>query len=348
MTISTTNPYSKLFSDMVLQAQQSCASDIHIQPDSTGVDIRFRIHGELSRWMRIDEQHKTAFLQQAKQNSNCSLATSGRAQDARIAIPERRLDVRVNLIPSLFGEKLVLRLLDQNKSFSLDAAGLDAVAVSAIRWSLSQGNGVALFTGPTGSGKSTLLYSSLSALDKSALNIVTIEDPIEYTFNGITQVQATPKLSMAEALRAMLRQDPDVILLGEVRDPETASLCFQAASTGHLVLSTLHANSAFEVEARLTSLGIRTDQMNTCLRFCSAQRLLGRLCPACKVADDSGTYRRNHAGCSHCRAGLVGRVPIFEYEKRGSNIERSPVLAEATMSLARCGLVDPKEACHVA
>ena len=283
MELQTGNPYASLFWDMLIQAQNTLASDIHVQPEEAGVDVRFRVHGELSRWMWIEDQHKTPFLQQAKQLSNCSLAVSGRAQDARIAIPGQKLDVRVNLIPSLFGEKLVLRLLDQRKTFDLGKTGLDPASLQAIRWALDLSDGLVLFTGPTGSGKTTLLYSALTALDQAALNIVTIEDPVEYTFPGITQVQVSPKLSMSDALRAMLRQDPDVILLGEIRDPETAALSFQAAQTGHLVLSTLHANSAFEVASRLSSLGLREDQIHSCLRFSSAQRLLGLLCSKCRV-----------------------------------------------------------------
>jgi type IV pilus assembly protein PilB len=265
---------------------------------------------------------------------------SGTPQDARISIPGERLDIRVNLIPSLFGEKLVLRLLDQKKTFSLEKTGLDRNSLSAIQWALSQENGVALFTGPTGSGKSTLLYSALSSLDRAGLNIVTIEDPIEYTFSGITQVQVSSKISMADALRAMLRQDPDVILLGEVRDPETASLCFQAASTGHLVLSTLHANSASEVEARLLSLGIRSDQIKACLRFSSAQRLLGKLCPSCKLKSHLQGFRRSAEGCLNCRYGLVGRLPIFEFEKIGPSIERSSSLSESVNRLILSGEID--------
>jgi type II secretory ATPase GspE/PulE/Tfp pilus assembly ATPase PilB-like protein len=342
MGLSGSNPYVSLFWDMLGQAQEAQASDVHLQPETDGVDIRFRIHGELSRWMWVDNQHKTSFLQQAKQLANCSIATSGRAQDARISLPERRMDVRVNLIPSLCGEKIVLRLLDQRKSFDLDSAGLSNPATGAIRWALSQGSGVALFTGPTGSGKSTLLYSALSALDRKLINIVTIEDPIEYTFPGITQVQVSSKLSMADSLRAMLRQDPDVILLGEIRDPETASLCFQAASTGHLVLSTLHANSALDVESRLNSLGVRSDQVVSCLRFSSAQRLLGKLCSCCKISRVEGGFLRNLSGCEKCRLGLCGRIPIFEFALPSQNF-MSPRLSDAAKSLMDQGLVDGEE-----
>ena len=252
------SPYESLYRDMIASASRARASDIHIQPEQDGVDIRFRVHGELERWKWIPGVHKTAFLQEAKQLSHCSLAIAGRAQDARISLPNLRLDVRVNLVPSLHGEKLVLRLLDQSREFDLERMGLPAGSTQAIRRALDHRTGVNLITGPTGSGKTTLLYAALAAIDRSRLNIVTIEDPVEYTFPGITQVQVSSKLAFADALRAMLRQDPDVILLGEVRDAVTADLCFQAASTGHLVLSTLHANSASEVRRRLVGAGCAT------------------------------------------------------------------------------------------
>src|SRR6185312_4465433 len=229
------------------------------------------VHGELTSWKWIPAAHKSAFLQEAKQLSHCSLAVAGRAQDARVAFSDLKLDVRVNLIPSLHGEKLVLRLLDQSRSFDLSAVGLPDTALGALRRALEHRTGVNLITGPTGSGKTTLLYSALASLDRSRLNIISIEDPVEYTFPGITQVQVTAKLSFADALRAVLRQDPDVILVGEVRDSATAELCFQAAATGHLVLSTLHANSAAEAKGRLLGLGVRTDLLDSCLRFSSAQ-----------------------------------------------------------------------------
>ena len=348
-TLSPENPYVSLYWDMLSQAQGIGASDIHVQPDADGVDIRFRIHGELSRWMWIGVEHKTAFLQQAKQLSNCTLAVSGRAQDARVSLPEKKLDVRVNLIPSLFGEKIVLRLLDQTRSFSLKNTGLNPESREAVLWAVEQSEGVALFTGPTGSGKSTLLYSALAELNRTKFNIVTIEDPVEYTFPGITQVQVSPKLSMADSLRAMLRQDPDVILLGEIRDPETASLCFQAAATGHLVLSTLHANSASEAGGRLRTLGIHEDQIETCLRFSSAQRLVGKLCSTCRVPlPAEKTFARNLAGCPECRQGLIGRVPVFEFEKYGQEPSHSRPIKHAIEELIVSGKVGAGECLNVA
>ena len=344
--LSTLNPYAGLYWDMLNKAQDAAASDVHVQPESCGVDIRFRVHGELSRWMWIEAGHKTAFLQQAKQLSNCTLAVSGRAQDARVSLPERKLDIRVNLIPSLFGEKLVLRLLDQRKSFSLDSLNLGPRSLEGVYSALRQDSGVALFSGPTGSGKTTLLYSALSHLDRAVFNIITIEDPVEYTLPGITQVQVNQKLTMADALRAVLRQDPDVILLGEIRDSETASLCFQAASTGHLVLSTVHANSATEVRTRLATLGIPQNQIDSCLKFSSAQRLLGRLCDSCKIHVSDTIFHRNIEGCTMCRLGLRGRVPVFEFELNGAKPDSALSLNSAISALALKGEIDAREVPH--
>lgn len=348
------NPYASLYWDMIAQAKKEGASDVHIQPERDEVKIRFRVNGELILWKKIALVHKTSFLQEAKRLSQCSMAVSLRAQDSRISIPELRLDIRVNLVPTIHGEKLVLRLLDQSRLFDLNAMNLEYDAIAAVQRALAHGTGVSLITGPTGSGKTTLLYSALEALDRSGLNVVTIEDPVEYTFPGITQVQVSQKLGFADALRAMLRQDPDVILVGEVRDRETAELCFQAAATGHLVLSTLHANSASEVTGRLQGLGVREDQITSCLRFASSQRLLAKLCEGCRCplpeqerqgfsADVPGVlWKRNKDGCAKCCRGIVGRLPIFEYIEP-TNRRKSAPLQEAVMKLCLRGEVDAHE-----
>lgn len=358
-----TSPYQNLFWDMIVAAQVAKASDIHIQPEANGVLIRFRIFGEMNEWKTVPETHRSPFLQEAKRLSQCSVAVSGKAQDSRIALAEQSLDIRVSLIPSLYGEKLVLRLLDRNRSFSLEQMELSFSATKAIRKALENKTGVNLLTGPTGSGKTTVLYSSLAELNRSSLNIVTIEDPIEYTFPGITQVQVTPRLGLNEALRAILRQDPDVILLGEVRDAETAKLCFQAASTGHLVLSTLHANSASEAKSRLETLGVSPDLIASCLRFSSAQRLLPKLCPLCRILDSTHTlsenskspyYQKNSKGCADCYRGAVGRVPIMEFIEWKSGVSNpsdspSPFknLKEIALESAEKGEVDLYDALKI-
>ncbi len=369
------NPYQNLFWDMIRAARDAKASDIHIQPEASGVNIRFRIFGDLTSWKSIDDMHRSAFLQEAKRLAKCSLAVSGRAQDSRLAIPELCLDLRVSLVPSLYGEKMVLRLLDQNRSFTLDAIGLDTAAHLAIQSVLNTKTGVALITGPTGSGKTTLLYSALSAINRHRLNIITIEDPVEYTFSGITQIPVSSRLSMTDALRAILRQDPDIILLGEIRDAESAALCFQAASTGHFVLSTLHANSAKAAAERLSTLGIDHDLIRSCLRFTSAQRLLPKLCLNCRIevkdselapefksapSDGQSWFKRKLSGCSECYCGATGRVPILEYIdwQAGPNTSDdtrsvaghffSPSLQDGATSRAQKGEVDIYDAIQVA
>ncbi|MGK5084522.1 ATPase, T2SS/T4P/T4SS family [Bdellovibrionota bacterium FG-1] len=350
------NPYASLYWDMIAKAKAQGASDVHVQPEREGVKLRFRINGELITWKTISLVHKAPFLQEVKRLSQCSVAVSLRAQDSRISVPELNLDVRVSLIPTIHGEKLVLRLLDKSRSFELAAMNLDEDATKAVNRALKQGSGVCLITGPTGSGKTTLLYSALAALDRASLNIVTIEDPVEYTFPSITQVQVSPKLGFGDALRTMMRQDPDVILVGEVRDRETAELCFQAAATGHLVLSTLHANNAREVTGRLLGLGIRDDQVTSLLRFASAQRLLGKLCPKCKRLVNESERREffgtiegplwtrgtQHGECPYCQRGITGRLPVFEYVEPTMG-HKSPSLQEAMFKLGNLGEVDAYE-----
>ena len=359
MNVDFENPYGSLFQDLLLRAKEQRASDIHIQPERDGVQVRFRIHGELVPFKWIPEVHKVIFLQEAKRLSHCSIGVSGRAQDARFSMAELALDIRVNLIPSLFGEKLVFRLLDQSRQFSMDAIGLDTSAKTAIETALNYGDGVCLITGPTGSGKTTLLYSALEALNRQAMNIVTIEDPVEYTFPGITQVQVSQRLTFADSLRAMLRQDPDVILVGEVRDRETAELCFQAAATGHLVLSTLHANNSREVVRRLRGLGVESDAIQSCLRFSSAQRLLPKICAHCSQAvndvalpmkkGEPAAYRKRSQGCGRCERGLTGMLPVLEHIDwtKGDSEKDMITLKELALEKAGRGEVDIYDAIAV-
>lgn len=332
--IAATDPYTSLFRDTILAAKEAGASDIHIQPSRTGLDVRFRINGDLTSWKTLELEHRQSFINEVKRLTNLSIAISGKAQDGRVSFQNWKLDIRASLLPSQYGEKVVLRLLDLTRSFDLDGMGFDEATLGDLRTALNYKNGVIIISGPTGSGKTTTLYTLLSSLDKNTKNILTLEDPIEYGIEGITQVQATPKLNFSSALRAVLRQDPDVILVGEVRDPETADLCAKAAMTGHLVLSTLHANGAAEVVSRLLNLGVDTFTLKSCLRFSAAQRLIKRLCGECSLPlqgkalsqaqarfqkaqiqfDSSSNWRiRNEKGCEKCKQGIIGRSPILEY-----------------------------------
>ena len=362
MNLHVENPYTQLTLDALCAAKRAQASDIHFQPEEAGIDIRFRIHGSLIRWKLVPATHRISLLQEVKRLCNLKLSVSLRPQDARQSFPQFGLDVRANIVPTLHGEKVVLRLLERGRVFDLSNSGLSGGALHSLRGALGHRSGVCLITGPTGSGKTTTLYSALRELDAADLNIVTIEDPIEYSFPGITQTQVGERMSFAEALKAMLRQDPDVIIFGEIRDPESAELCFQAASTGHLVLSTLHANGAREAVGRLRDLGISEDRLLSTLRFSSAQRLLAKLCPRCKSAVSvndvhegcEGAFKRNPRGCDDCHQGLIGRIPILEtleIRKEWEHPFNPPgfrPLSALASELARTGEVDAFEALEVA
>jgi type IV pilus assembly protein PilB len=328
------SPYVALFRDVLDWAQKEGASDIHLLPQRNYVEIRIRVNGDMETFKVLSLEHRQGFINEAKRLCGFSIATSGEAQDGRISLPGRNLDLRTSLIPSQHGEKIVMRLLDLAREFKLDRSGLPETVISDLREALRAKNGVVIVSGPTGSGKTTLLYTLLCDLDRKRKNIITLEDPIEYAIEGLTQVQVTPKLTFGQALRSVLRQDPDVILVGEIRDQETADLCLKAAATGHLVLSTLHANSAPEVVSRLLNLGVDRYMLTSCLRFSAAQRLVKKLCPKCsleapasvraelakvcleskvRVAKDADLRVQNPAGCPACRKGLVGRTPVLEY-----------------------------------
>ncbi|MGK5086980.1 GspE/PulE family protein, partial [Bdellovibrionota bacterium FG-2] len=331
--IGASDPYTSLFRDTILAARTLGASDIHIQPSRDGLDIRFRVNGDMSTWKTLSLEHRRSFINEVKRLTNLSIAISGRAQDGRTSFKSWQLDLRASLLPSQYGEKIVLRLLDLTRNFDLSSLGFDPETHNDLLQALQSKNGVIIISGPTGSGKTTTLYTLLCALDRSTRNIITLEDPIEYGIEGLTQVQVSPKLTFAEALRSVLRQDPDVILVGEIRDAETADLCIKAASTGHLVLSTLHANGAAEVVGRLINLGIDPYMLKSVLRFTSAQRLVKRLCPSCSIPGtcDAGKFfekasdlklragagidyrKREPNGCPQCQSGIKGRVPVLEY-----------------------------------
>lgn len=329
-------PYPMLFRDCVLAARRLKASDIHLQPTSTGIDIRFRVLGDLFTWKHLSIEHRQSFINEIKRLTNLSIAVSGRAQDGRVSYKNWNLDLRVNLLPSQFGEKIVLRLLDLNQKFDMPTLGFDLKTLKDLTEALRFKNGLMVISGPTGSGKTTTLYTLLCSIDRFKKNIITLEDPIEYGIDGLTQVQVSPKLSFADSLRSVLRQDPDVILVGEIRDSETANLCLKASATGHLVLTTLHANNASEVVGRLLNLGVDDYMLRSCLRLSSAQRLIKKLCPQCSIPSDMPLRRkleehllqlkieinpgpdlriRNLKGCPKCIEGITGRVPVLEYMK---------------------------------
>lgn len=359
-------PYARLLNELVSAAKAKGASDIHIEPNETGVCFRLRVDGNMTLYKQIGIEHRESLILEVKRIFGLAIGVSGRPQDARASLPERRLDLRVNLLPTHFGEKIVMRLLNLDASFDLSDLGFMGEERKVLEQALKYENGVVIISGPTGSGKTRTLYALLKALVPKKLNIVTLEDPIEYRIEGLNQVQVSKKLSFAEALRSVLRQDPDVILVGEVRDAETAKLCFQAAETGHLVLTTLHANGALEVIERLRGLGVESLVLESNLRLSVAQRLEQKLCANCflpvsdnvaelfkdmshrKVAATFPLKARNEVGCPNCHEGIRGRIPIIEWASfESKDGKRSPrmhqTLAEARGVRVSMGEIDFRE-----
>ncbi|WP_158246748.1 GspE/PulE family protein [Halobacteriovorax sp. DA5] len=370
--LCTNSPYTKLFKEALGEAKKRSVSDIHIEPTSNGVTIRFRLFGALSAFKTLGPDHREGFITTVKSIVNMDLAIIGRPQDSRASFKEFKVDIRANSLPELYGEKLVLRLLDQERDFKLESSGLDNKSLHALRSSARRKDGLVLISGPTGSGKTTTLYSLLSELPRDRLNISTLENPVEYELSGINQVNINENgiLTFESSLRALMRQDPDVILVGEIRDHETASLAFKAASTGHLVLSTVHANGAKEVVERLLNLGIDAFTIKSNLRLSSAQRLIPTLCKNCSlplgnadVKELEGYFNKgilsnlrkaNAKGCSSCQAGINGRIAILEYMDKEEitfffndtkAIETLPKhsLKDAALKLASSGTIDALE-----
>lgn len=329
--LQDSGPYASLLRDLMQTAKKRGASDVHIEPHERGVDLRLRIDGNLTLERTVEVGHRESLILEAKRIFGLSIGISGRPQDGRASIASLQLDVRVSLLPTHFGEKIVMRLLDLDATFELERLGFLENELAILKSATALEDGVVVVSGPTGSGKSRTLYACLKAVDPKRYNIVTLEDPIEYRIEGLNQVQVNRKMSFADALRSVLRQDPDVILVGEVRDAETAKLCFQAAETGHLVFTTLHANGALEVMERFAGLGVERMVMESNLRVAIAQRLEQRLCPKCaavpkaevaawlakydrrKRPAPSKAKQRFEQGCSNCCAGIRGRVPILEW-----------------------------------
>lgn len=362
--LSDEGPYARLLRDLVVSAKDRGASDIHIEPTESGVDFRLRVDGNLSLYKTISLEHRESLILEVKRIFGLSIGISGRPQDGRASLSGMRLDLRVSLLPTHFGEKVVMRLLNLDASFNLSELGFIEAEQRVLEKALHFEDGVVVVSGPTGSGKTRTLYSLLKALNPKLLNIVTLEDPIEYRIEGLNQVQVNRKMSFPDALRSVLRQDPDVILVGEVRDAETAKLCFQTAETGHLVFTTLHANGALEVIERLSGLGIEKIVLESNLRLSIAQRLEQKLCVHCAdippqdVIDwyekkDRGNLLnflrvKHDEGCPKCVSGTHGRVPniewaFFEIENGMKRPKLYQSLNEARMMRACLGEIDCME-----
>jgi type II secretory ATPase GspE/PulE/Tfp pilus assembly ATPase PilB-like protein len=333
-------PVIRLVDHIIAEAITTRASDIHLEPEEGGVAVRYRIDGVLRDTMTLPRPAGLPLVSRIKIMAQMDIADRLRPQDgrARVSVNGTRIDLRVSTLPASYGEKVVIRILDSRATvLSLDGLGLLAEEAKRLNELMNLREGIVLVTGPTGSGKTTTLYSALRQIQQRAVNIVTVEDPVEYKLQGIVQVQVNEKagLNFANALRSILRQDPDVILVGEVRDKETAGIAVQASLTGHLVLTTLHTIDAASSVARLVDIGVEPYKIAAALKGVVAQRLLRRLCPTCRqesTAPVSDRLRRwlpagmtlyKAVGCAECsQTGYRGRMAVIEVLTVNSDIER--------------------------
>lgn len=310
-------PIIRMLNALLTQAAKDGASDIHIEAYERNSVVRFRVDGTLREVVQPNKALHAALISRLKIMAELDISEKRMPQDGRISlrIGGRAVDVRVSTLPSAHGERAVLRILDKGDAskFTLEALGMSGETLDQFKRLLRQPHGIVLVTGPTGSGKTTTLYAGLATVDAATTNVLTVEDPVEYELPGIGQTQVNHKidLSFAKALRAILRQDPDVIMIGEIRDLETAQIAVQASLTGHLVLATLHTNDAPSAVARLIDMGIEPFLLSSSLLGVQAQRLVRKLCVHCKRQDDQGRW--HPVGCSECgMSGYKGRTGVYE------------------------------------
>ena len=327
MDLTDEAPVIRLLNSILFQAVKERASDIHIEPFERDLEVRFRIDGILYKMLAPPRVVQDALVSRVKIMAGLNIAEKRLPQDGRfrVIVAGRDVDIRVSIIPTFFGERTVLRLLDKQKGvISLTDIGFSPRENAAMERLLTRTSGIILVTGPTGSGKTTTLYAALTKLNSPEKNIITIEDPIEYQLQGVGQIQVNAKidLTFANGLRSILRQDPDIVMVGEIRDAETAEIAMQASLTGHLVLSTLHTNDAATAVTRLIDMGIEPFMVASTLSAVLAQRLVRVICPHCK---EEYTPEREYAGivlppklyrgrgCDKCfNLGSIGRIGIYE------------------------------------
>ncbi|MEO0264504.1 MAG: type II secretion system ATPase GspE [candidate division WOR-3 bacterium] len=364
-------PIIKLVNLLFSVALKDRASDIHIQPSEREVRVRFRIDGLLYDMFKAPKRVHDAIVSRIKVMSGLDVAEKRLPQDGRIKlrINEREIDVRVSIVPTSHGEQVVMRLLDKSASFiTIDEIGMDDDLKKKFISVITRPQGVILVTGPTGSGKTTTLYAALQFINTPEKNILTIEDPIEYLIPGVGQTQVNPKINLdfARALRSFLRQDPDVIMVGEIRDEETARIAIQAALTGHLVFSTLHTNDAASALTRLADMGIEPYLLSSSITAILAQRLVRKVCPFCaeyyeprnaekellsRFAGGNSFLLRVGRGCERClNTGFLGRTGVFEFLRVSNRIRelvhrnasseeiKAQAVAEGMLTLREDGL----------
>lgn len=336
---------NKLAWSLVEQAVAAGASDLHLEHMRDAVRVRIRVDGLLRELVRLPLAAHSTLVTQLKVAANMDIAEKRVPQDGRIALEldGRNIDLRLSTLPTTLGEKIAIRLLAQQELLQLEELGFTQANLACYRRLFTQPNGLILLTGPTGSGKTSTLYATLAELDAATRNIITLEDPVEYSLPGINQVAVNRRSGMtfAKGLRAIVRQDPDVIMLGEIRDEETAGIAVQAALTGHLVLSTLHTNSAAGAVYRLLDMGIAPYLLAAALRGVVAQRLVRRLCPACRRQRTATAAERSFLGaatvweqhgCEQCHAaGYRGRVAVQEVLPLTTSLQQL-VLRRATVT----------------
>jgi general secretion pathway protein E len=323
--VASEAPIIKLFSRLVASATQQKASDIHIEPMEDHVRVRYRIDGALRDAEIVSKAMQLGLTSRIKILAKLNIAENRLPQDGRIRLPikGKDIDFRVSTSPTTYGESVVLRILDQRHvALDFSELGFEKKAIDVLKRAIQQPNGVILVTGPTGSGKTTTLYSALELLNVKTTKVFTVEDPIEYNMKGVNQILVRPQIGLdfANVLRSILRQDPDVIMVGEIRDAETAKIAIQASLTGHLVLSTLHTNSAASTITRLRDIGIDTFLLASTLRLVVAQRLVRKLCNSCKKPSHKSGAEKTMSGmefeavgCGNCNnAGYKGRMVIYE------------------------------------
>ncbi|RMI12835.1 GspE/PulE family protein [Cellulomonas triticagri] len=354
-------PVVRFVSLLVNQAITDGASDIHVEPGEHDLRVRYRIDGVLHEIQRAPRGMAGGVASRFKVLSDIDVAERRKPQDGRMSVNHhgKKVDLRVATLPTVWGEKIVMRILDNSTaSLALTSLGLSEQNLSTYRRSYTKPHGMLLVTGPTGSGKSTTLYATLNVVSKPEINVITVEDPVEYRLPGINQVQVNAKagLTFAAALRSILRSDPDVVLLGEIRDHETAQIAVEAALTGHLVLSTLHTNDAPSAVTRLTEMGIEPFLVGSALECVVAQRLARRLCSGCKeryrpdveelvqvgfpiMAGETPPDLHRPVGCTACAGtGYKGRVALHEVMAVGEEIERLAVAHASAVDIGKAAV----------
>ena len=350
-------PIVKLVNSLIIKALRDRASDIHVEPQKKRLKVRYRIDGVLYPLASVSRDLAPVVTSRIKVLADMDIAERRLPQDGRFTVvfDKKEVDLRVSSLPGIFGEKIVLRLLVKDSViFDFDELGVSSAAQSILRRHIARPQGMVLLTGPTGSGKTTTLYTCLSEVDRTSLNVVTLEDPVEYQLAGIHQVHINQKigLTFAAGLRTILRQDPDVVMIGEIRDRETAEMAIRAALTGHLVLSTLHTNDAMGTLTRLVNMGIEPFLVTEAASLVGAQRLVRANCTECRTAYEpeaavlerfglkagAQVFHRG-SGCSKCRnIGYRGRVAVTEFAEMTPELRELVLRGDPAVRLREAGV----------